>query len=61
MAAHKGNLEMLKYCFANDCPCDEEEACRLAAEEDTSTVETFARYRRRSGSTGSRNVVTGTS
>ena len=22
---------MLKYCFSNGCPCDEEEACRLAA------------------------------
>ena len=22
-AAHLGNLEMLKYCFSNDCPCDE--------------------------------------
>jgi hypothetical protein len=30
-AAHKGNLEMLKYCFSNDCPCDEKEACELAA------------------------------
>ncbi|CAL6357898.1 unnamed protein product [Bathycoccus prasinos] len=32
MAAVKGNLEMLKYCFSNDCPCDEEEACGLAAD-----------------------------
>ena len=31
MAAFKGNLEMLKYCFSNDCPCDEEESCELAA------------------------------
>jgi hypothetical protein len=31
MAADKGNLEMLKYCFSNDCPCDEEEACEQAA------------------------------
>ena len=23
-AADKGNLEMLKYCFSNECPCDEE-------------------------------------
>ena len=30
-AAHKGNLEMLKYCFSNDCPCDEKESCELAA------------------------------
>jgi hypothetical protein len=26
-AANVGNLEMLKYCFANDCPCDESESC----------------------------------
>ncbi len=32
-AAFKGNLEMLKYCFSNDCPCDKEESCRLAAIE----------------------------
>ncbi|CAL6351169.1 predicted protein [Bathycoccus prasinos] len=30
-AAFKGNLEMLKYCFSNECPCDEEESCRQAA------------------------------
>ena len=30
-AARKGNLEMLKYCFSNDCPCDEREACGQAA------------------------------
>jgi len=30
-AARKGNLEMLKYCFANDCPYDEDCACRLAS------------------------------
>ena len=32
-AARKGNLEMLKYCFSNDCPYDEEESCRQAASE----------------------------
>jgi len=26
-----GNLEMLKYCFANDCPYDERKACANAA------------------------------
>ncbi|CAL6360065.1 unnamed protein product [Bathycoccus prasinos] len=26
-----GNLEMLKYCFSNDCPYDEKEACKQAA------------------------------
>ena len=31
VAASFGNLEMLKYCFSNDCPCDEEEACKVAA------------------------------
>jgi hypothetical protein len=30
-AANKGNLEMLKYCFSNGCPCDERESCRQAA------------------------------
>ena len=29
--AFEGNLEMLKYCFSNNCPCDEEESCKLAA------------------------------
>ena len=31
VAADKGNLEMLKYCFDNDGPYDEKEACKLAA------------------------------
>ena len=30
-AASFGNLEMLKYCFSNGCPCDEGEACGQAA------------------------------
>ena len=30
-AAEMGNLEMLKYCFSNDCPCDEEQVCEQAA------------------------------
>jgi hypothetical protein len=30
-AAFKGNLEMLKYCFSNGCPCDEEKSCKQAA------------------------------
>jgi len=30
-AASKGNLEMLKYCFSNECPYDEKQACLLAA------------------------------
>ena len=29
-AARKGNLEMLKYCFSNGCPCDEEESFQAA-------------------------------
>ena len=32
-AARKGNLEMLKYCFSNDCPYDEKQACKHAAIE----------------------------
>ena len=31
VAAAIGNLEMLKYCFSNECPCDEEMSCKLAA------------------------------
>ena len=30
-AARKANLEMLKYCFSNDCPYDEEASCKQAA------------------------------
>ena len=30
-AAFRGNLEMLKYCFSNGCPCDEKESCKQAA------------------------------
>jgi hypothetical protein len=33
VAALIGNLEMLKYCFANGCPYDETTACRVAAGE----------------------------
>ena len=32
-AARMGNLEMLKYCFANDCPYDEKTACVIAAQQ----------------------------
>ena len=41
VAAAKGNLEMLKYCFSNDCPYDEE--CRVdkLLVKDTSTVFDF--------------------
>jgi hypothetical protein len=31
-AAYKGNLEMLKYCFSNGCPCDKEKSCERAAD-----------------------------
>ena len=30
-ATFKGNLEMLKYCFSNDCPFDGQQACLQAA------------------------------
>jgi len=30
-AAAIGNLEILKYCFSNGCPCDEGESCKQAA------------------------------
>ncbi|CAL6290922.1 unnamed protein product [Bathycoccus prasinos] len=32
-AARKGYLEMLKYCFSNECPYDEERSCEQAAIE----------------------------
>ena len=33
---------MLKYCFSNGCPCDEEESCnKLLLVKDTSTVFDF--------------------
>jgi len=32
-AAYIGNLEMLKYCLANNCPHDERKACLSAARE----------------------------
>ncbi|CAL6387430.1 unnamed protein product [Bathycoccus prasinos] len=31
VAVFKGTLEMLKYCFSNDCPYEEKEACAQAA------------------------------
>ena len=31
LAAAKGNLEMLKYCFSNECPCDKRNTCGYAA------------------------------
>jgi len=33
--ARTGNLEMLKYCFSNDCPYDEEASCKHAAGRGT--------------------------
>ena len=51
---------MLKYCFDNDCPCDEESRVYMLLMEDTSTVfdffrqtETFAKDGKRSGRTSS--------
>ena len=31
VAVFKGTLEMLKYCFSNDCPYEEKEACAQAS------------------------------
>jgi len=33
VAASFGNLEMLKYCFSNDCPCDKKDSCFQTASE----------------------------
>ena len=30
-AAFRGNLEILKYCFSNGCPCDKKDSCFQAA------------------------------
>ena len=30
MAACQGNIEMIKYCLSNDCPCDEWDTCQQA-------------------------------
>jgi len=30
-AVYRGNLEILKYCFSNGCPYDEEKSCKQAA------------------------------
>ena len=61
-AAFKGNLEMLKYCFSNGCPCDEERGvwtscCRRTPRLSSISFrqsETFARDGRRCGTSGSR-------
>ena len=41
VAAAIGNLEMLKYCFSNDCPYDEESRVIKLLLKDTSTVFDF--------------------
>ena len=56
------NLEMLKYCFSNNCPYDEEESCIHAAAGWKARLcsisfrqsETFKRDGRKSGTSGSR-------
>ena len=61
-AAFKGNLEMLKYCFSNECPCDEERSCEQAAIEGHldclrflfDQVEPSRETEKRSGTSGSR-------
>ena len=68
-AAHKGNLEMLKYCFSNDCPCDEKESCGQAAIRRTPRLssisfrqsETFARDGRKKRQYRQHAMVTRTS
>ena len=37
-AAAKGNLEMLKYCFSNECPCDKKIRVNTLLQEEASTV-----------------------
>jgi len=58
-AAAIGNLEMLKYCFSNGCPCDKRNVVLSSCYWRTPRLssisfrksETFARYGRRSGNT----------
>ena len=48
-AAVQGNLEMVKYCVANECPVDED-ACANAAETVISSASnTYAKKRKRLG------------
>ena len=62
VAAARGNLEMLKYCFSNGCPCDKKEVCEQAAYGRTPRLssisfgqsEPFAKDGRRCGTSGSR-------
>ena len=57
VAAFKGNLEMLKYCFSNECPCDEEGVVYTSCLRRTPRLssisfrqsETFARDGKRNG------------
>ena len=46
-AAGQGNLEMVKYCVANECPIDER-ACARAAEERSSRGTQILTRRRQS-------------
>ena len=48
-AAREGNLEIVKYCVANECPIDED-ACESAAETVISSASnTYAKKRKRFG------------
>ena len=69
VAADKGNLEMLKYCFSNGCPCDERRVvcsscCRRTPRLSSISFrqsETFARDGKKKRQCKQHAVVTWTS
>ena len=48
-AADQGNLEMVKYCVANECPIDEEACAVLPKTVISSASNTYAKKRKRLG------------
>ena len=48
-AARQGNLEMVKYCVANECPIDEERVHMLPQTVISSASNTYAKKSKRLG------------
>ena len=52
-AAKQGNLEMVKYCVANECPIDDGSVCRSCPKRSSrGTSNTYAKKRKRLGIRG---------
>ena len=49
LAASQGNLEMVKYCVANECPIDEWACAHAASKVISSASNTYAKKRKRLG------------